>query len=138
MKKNRGMDITGKIIVVGEPRTGTSQRTGNEWKVREYVIETSDSQYPRKCAFEVFGEDKIEQFNIQMGEALTISIDIDAHEYKGRWYNRIRAWRVDRSVSGAAQNYERELDERQRGTGGQSGNQAARNFSKNDEDDLPF
>ena len=25
---------------------------------------------------------------------MTVSFDIDAHEYNGRWYNSIRAWKV--------------------------------------------
>lgn len=90
------MEIQGKIIAVLEPRGGTSSRTGNTWKSQEYVIETHE-QYPKKCCFRVFGEDRISQFNIQQGEELTVSIDIDAHEYNGRWFNDINAWRVDRS-----------------------------------------
>ena len=67
--------------------------TGTEWKVATYVIETME-QYPKKCCFEVFGTDKIQQMNIQVGQMLTVSVDIDAHEYQGRWYNQIRAWKA--------------------------------------------
>lgn len=88
------MEFTGKIIAVLAPRGGVS-KNGNEWKVQEYVIE-DHGQYPRKMCFDVFGAEKIEQFNIQMGEELTISFDVDAREYQGRWYNSIRAWKVDR------------------------------------------
>lgn len=87
------MEIQGKIIAVLPERGGVSQRTGTEWKVASYVIETME-QYPRKCLFEVFGTDKIAQMNIQVGQLLTVSFDIDAHEYNGRWYNTLRAWRV--------------------------------------------
>lgn len=90
------MDITGKIIQVLPLQSGVSQRTGNAWQSQEYVIETHD-QYPKKCCFKVFGEDKIKQFNIQMGAELTVSFDMDAHEYKDRWFNQINAWKVDRA-----------------------------------------
>jgi len=89
------MEITGKIIQALEPRGGVSQRTGNPWKSQTFVIETAE-QYPRHCAFDVFGEDKLKEFDIKVGELLTVSFDIDAHEYQGRWYNSIRAWRVQR------------------------------------------
>ena len=92
------MELTGKIIAVLPERGGTSARTGSEWKLGTYVLETMD-QYPRKMCFEVFGADRIQQFNIQLGEILTVSFDIDAHEYQGRWFNGIRAFRVDRNVS---------------------------------------
>jgi hypothetical protein len=60
-----------------------------------YVIEVP-GQYPRRCAFTVFGEDRIKQLNIQNGEDLTVQFDIDAREYNGRWYNDFRAYNVVR------------------------------------------
>ena len=93
------MEFTGKIIAILQPRGGVS-KTGNEWKSQEYVIENHD-QYPRKMCFDVFGADKIEQFNIQMGEELTVSFDIDARQWQDRWFNSIRAWKVERVGAGA-------------------------------------
>lgn len=89
------MELTGKIIAVMEARGGVSARTGNSWKTQEYVLEVP-GQYPKRCVFNVFGEDRINQFNIQNGEELTIQFDIDAREYNGRWYNDIRAYNVIR------------------------------------------
>lgn len=94
------MELTGKIIAVLPERGGTSSRTGSEWKLGSYVLETMD-QYPRKMVFEVFGADRLAQFNIQLGEVMTVFFDIDAHEYQGRWYNGIRAFRVDRNPQAA-------------------------------------
>lgn len=94
------MEITGRIIAALEPRGGVSARTGNSWKTQEFVIETVE-QYPKKCVFEVFGEDRLQQFNIQVGQQLTVSFDIDAREYNGRWYNSVRAWRVVPAEAGA-------------------------------------
>lgn len=91
------MDITGRIIAVLPERSGVSQRSGSEWKAGSYVLETQE-QYPKKICFDVFGADRIQQFNIQAGEIMTVSFDIDAHEYNGRWFNSIRAFRVDRNV----------------------------------------
>lgn len=89
------MEFSGKIIAVLPERGGISSRSGNEWKTQEYVIENHD-QYPRKMCFNVFGADKIAQFNIQLGEELTVQFDIDAREWNGRWFNDLRAWRIDR------------------------------------------
>ena len=91
------MEITGKIIAVLPAQSGVSQRTGNPWKSQDYVIETHD-QYPNRCCFRVFGEEKINQFNIQLGEEMTVSFDIDSHEYQGRWFNDVRAWAVNRNI----------------------------------------
>lgn len=96
------MEIEGKIIAVLPEQGGVSARTGNAWKSQDYVIETHD-QFPKKCVFRVFGAERIAQFNIQGGEELRVSFDIDAHEYNGRWFNDIRAWAVTRIDPAAAQ-----------------------------------
>ena len=95
------MDITGRIIAVLPERSGVSQRNGSEWRVASYVLETQE-QYPKKICFEVFGADRIQNFNIQAGEMMTVSFDVDAHEYNGRWFNTIRAFRVDRNMQAGA------------------------------------
>ena len=89
------MELTGRIIAVMEPRSGVSARTGNSWMTQEYVLEVP-GQYPKRCVFNLFGEDRIKQFNIQNGEDLTIQFDIDSREYPGRWFNDIRAYIVIR------------------------------------------
>ena len=94
------MDIQGKIIFASEVRGGVSQRSSASWQAQDFVIETHE-QYPKKCCFTVFGEDRLKQFNLQVGEEVTVSVDIDAHEYQGRWFNDIRAWRVQRGVAPA-------------------------------------
>ena len=92
------MDLTGKVIAILQPRSGVSQRTGNPWMTQEYVIEVP-GQYPRKMVFNIFGEDRIKQFNIQMGEDITVQFDIDAREYQGRWFNDIRAYNILRGAA---------------------------------------
>jgi hypothetical protein len=89
------MDLTGKVIAIMEARGGVSARTGNPWMTQEYVIEVP-GQYPRKMLFNIFGEDRIKQFNIQAGEEITVQFDIDAREYNGRWFNDIRAYNIIR------------------------------------------
>ena len=87
------MEIFGKIICALPIRSGVSAKSGKPWQSASYVLETQD-QYPKRMAFDVFGQDNIAKFNIQVGESLTVSFDIDAHEYQGRWFNAVRAWRV--------------------------------------------
>ncbi len=63
--------------------------------MQEFVLEVP-GQYPKKMMFNVFGEDRLNQMNIQLNEDLTVQFDIDAREYNGRWYNDIRAYNVIR------------------------------------------
>lgn len=85
------MEIQGKVIVVLPPRTGVSSK--GEWKSQDFVIETHES-YPHKMVFNVFGAERLERFNIVIGEEISVSFDIDAKEYNGRWFNSIRAFDV--------------------------------------------
>ena len=93
------MEIQGKVIAVLPERSGVSAR--GELKSQTYVIETQE-QYPKKMAFDVFGADRLAQFNIHSGEVINVSFDIDAHEYQGRWFNSIRAWNVTKVSQQAA------------------------------------
>ena len=87
------MEVSGKIVAVqpvqsGEGRNGT-------WKKQEYVIEyDQNSQYPRRMMFNLWG-DKIDQHHIQEGQSIRVSFDIECREYSGRWYNDIRAWKIE-------------------------------------------
>lgn len=85
------MELQGKVIAVLPARSGVSAR--GEWKIQSFVIETHDS-FPRKMVFDVFGEERLSRFNIQLGQEVNVSFDIDAHEYNGRWFNNIRAFDV--------------------------------------------
>lgn len=88
-------EITGKIIAVLPTRSGTSAR-GIQWSSQTAVIETHE-QYPKRVAFDVLG-DKITEFNLQVGEEVTVSFDINAREFNGKWWNSVNAWQVVRQV----------------------------------------
>lgn len=88
------MEIIGKAIAALQVKSGVSQRTGEQWQSREYVIETQE-QYPKKICFEVFGTEKLQEFNIRNNDLIKVHFDITAREYNGKWYNSIRAWKVE-------------------------------------------
>lgn len=88
------MEITGTITTVLPLQSGTS-RSGNQWQKASYVLETHE-QYPKHVCFDVFGSERIQQLNIQQGEELNVSIDINAHEYNGKWFNSVTAYNVAR------------------------------------------
>ena len=87
-------EITGKIIAVLPTKSGTSAR-GTQWSSQTAVIETHE-QYPKRVAFDVLG-DKIAEFNLQVGEEVTVSFDINAREFNGKWFNSVNAWNVVRN-----------------------------------------
>ena len=90
------MEVTGKIIAVMPANSGQSQRTGQTWMSQQYVLEVP-GMYPKRMVFEVFGEDRIKKFNVQQGMEATVSFEIDAHEYNGRWFTSIRGWKAEKA-----------------------------------------
>ena len=89
------MEFTGKVIWMGEKRQGTSS-AGKAWAAQEYAVQDAMQQYPRTICFNVLGEEKIKEFNIRLGEELKVYFDINAREYNGRFFNDVRAWKVER------------------------------------------
>ena len=80
---------------MGEKRQGTSS-AGKAWAAQEYAVQDAMQQYPRTVCFNVLGEEKIKEFNIRLGEELKVYFDINAREYNGRYFNDVRAWKVER------------------------------------------
>ena len=86
------MELIGKIIQVLPLQEGVS-KAGNAWKKQEYILETLGTQYPRKVCFNLFG-DNVDKFPMQVGQDVTVSIDLESREFNGRWYTDVRAWNV--------------------------------------------
>lgn len=89
-------ELTGKVIAVLPLASGVSNRTGQEWASQEYVIEEVNVRYPQRVCFRVFGRDKIEQYALQMGEIVTVKLELGCREHNGKWYNEINCWSVER------------------------------------------
>ena len=115
-----------KLVV----QNGTSAR--GPWCKQDFIVETLE-QYPRKICMNVWGEDKVAELSgYNIGENLTISVNIESREFNGRWYTDVRAWRIQRES--AAQNA---------GVQGAAADLAADPFigagtDGDDEGDLPF
>ena len=84
------MELTGKIVQSLPEKSGTSAR--GQWRKQEYILEVP-GDYPKQVCFMVWG-DKIDQFGVQQGQEVTVSIDLESREYNGRWYTDVKAWRV--------------------------------------------
>ncbi|MDE5704833.1 DUF3127 domain-containing protein [Muribaculum sp.] len=86
------MEVEGKIILALPEQSGVS-RAGNNWKKREYVLETHET-YPKKVFFVLFG-DRADQYPLNIGDEIRLSFDINSREYNGRWFTSIDGWKVE-------------------------------------------
>lgn len=133
------MDIQGKIVQILPKQTGEGKN--GTWEKQDYILETQ-AQYPKKVCFSVWGV-KISQYNIQMGEFVSLGVDVESREYNGRWYTDLKAWKVDRpgaapmnSNSGAAPSNQQANDPF--ADTAQVSDPFASSSSTEDADDLPF
>ena len=68
------LEIKGKVVELLPLKSG--QSANGEWRKQEYVLET-DANYPKKICF-IAWVDKIDQFNINMGDQVDFSIDLES------------------------------------------------------------
>ena len=91
------MELKGKVIQLMPVQTGMGKK--GQWRKQEFVVETQ-AQYPKKVCMSIWG-DKIDQFRLAIGETVTVAVDLESREYNGRWYTEARAWKLDKTPSGA-------------------------------------
>jgi hypothetical protein len=90
------MDVKGKVIQLLQLQSGMGKK--GPWKKQEFILETQ-SQYPKKVCLSVWG-DKVDQFNVRVGDLLTASVELESREYNGRWYTEARAWKIEKQSGG--------------------------------------
>jgi hypothetical protein len=86
------MEITGKVVRLGNLTEGTSAR--GPWRKQELIIETEE-QYPRTVCLICWTNqiDEIQKF--APGQSIKAQIEISSREFNGKWYTDVRAWRFD-------------------------------------------
>ncbi|RAV97690.1 DUF3127 domain-containing protein [Pseudochryseolinea flava] len=89
------MDIKGRVIQLLPLQTGMGKK--GQWKKQEFIVETP-GQYPKKVCLSIWG-DKIDQFNVNVGDQVSIGVDLESREYNGRWYTEARAWKLEKAGS---------------------------------------
>ena len=85
------LTISGRIVSV-LPLQQVTSKAGKTWQKQEYILDTG-GQYPKKVCFSLF-VDSITKFPLQVGQDVTVSIDIESREWNSKWYTEVRAWNV--------------------------------------------
>ena len=88
------MEVQVKVISKLDIVEGVSKSTGKEFKYFNFIGETIE-QYPRKIAFEVFGEKRIANCQVNVNEVHNVSFDVESREFEGRWFTKASAWKTE-------------------------------------------
>ena len=89
--------VTGTVKEVLQTRQGVST-SRKEWATQEFILTTDDSNYPCDICLRIFGNDKIAECAVKVGESLQVFFDIKSREYNGRWFTDINVWKIDRML----------------------------------------
>ena len=91
------LELEGRIVRKLNVQSGTSAR--GAWSKQEFIFEYQEGNFPSQVCFNVWGEDKVRELEkYQVGDKVKVSFNLSAREYNGRWYNDIRAWRIEPAV----------------------------------------
>lgn len=86
------LKVKGTVHKILEEQSG--QGKNGPWRKQDFILET-DGEYSKKICITQWG-DKIDRFDVQKGEEITVFIDLQSREYKGNWYTDVKAWKVER------------------------------------------
>jgi hypothetical protein len=119
------MELQGEIIIIGQTETFGAKG----FKKRQLVIKT-DSQYPQSIPID-FTQDKCGVLDsYQVGQFVTVSINVQGSEWQGKYYVNLQAWKIDKG--------EREKSAETFMPDRQAVNNMMENAEQEAEDDLPF
>ena len=145
------MEFTGRIKKLLPVRSGTSQRTGNDWRALPFIFEYYEHEsdrYADNVLLETFEEKVID--NLEEGMEIICGFGHRTREYDGKIYNDIRLYKIEsvRKAQRAAQQQARTTvqpaataeatAEAQAQAQGSAPNQGGAPNQDEEEDDLPF
>ena len=113
------MKFSGKVTAISEPIIGEGKK--GTWESVTVVVTETEGEYPQNIAVECFNKQS-ELEKITLGATCDVLFNMEASEYKGRFYGKNKLWKFDNV----------EMPQREQPT------QAPQPVTAGDDDDLPF
>ncbi|MHB8871874.1 MAG: DUF3127 domain-containing protein [Candidatus Doudnabacteria bacterium] len=88
------LELTGLVIEKLKLEEGIS-KAGKPWTKQEFIIETEETQYPKKVAFSLMGDKTDLISRIDNGERVKVKFSIESRPFGEKWYSNINAFAVD-------------------------------------------
>ena len=85
------------VTVIQDVQKGVS-KAGKEWEKMTFVGTTTE-EYNNTFAFEIFGAEKIENFNkyTKVGSVIDVDFNISCNEWKGKYFTSLGYWKSFKS-----------------------------------------
>jgi hypothetical protein len=90
------LEVKGTLKTIGETVEGEG-KDGKPWQKLTYTV-TTDQTYNNLYAFEVFSQEKVEQFRQYntVGSKVSVKFNVSTNEYKGKFYTTLQSWRCSK------------------------------------------
>lgn len=108
------MEFVGRISKLMPLQSGVSERTGNTWYRQEFVFEYFEhptDRYSDKAALTIFNN-SIQELGLKEGDQVLVGFGHNVREYDGRYYNELRAYKVERFLPNNGKNGDGNGDEK--------------------------
>lgn len=86
------MEIKGTIIQVMQIVTGQGKK--GPWAKQEFILQTK-GEFPKKIAISLWGDDKINKYDLVPNLDVTAFIEIESRNHNDRWYTEVRAYKIE-------------------------------------------
>lgn len=93
--KTKNMQLTAKFNRIIETKTGQGQN--GQWTSISFMVDAENGNFVKHPVFETFNKPELTE-GLKEGQEVTVHFDIDSKEYNGRFYNSVRAYRVDKGA----------------------------------------
>ena len=113
------MKFSGKVTAISEPIIGEGKK--GTWENVTVVVTETEGEYPQSIAVECFNKQS-ELEKIAIGTVCDVYFNMEASEYKGKFYGKNKLWKFDNV----------EMPQREQPT------QATQTVTAANDDNLPF
>ena len=86
------MKFSGKVTAISEPLIGEGKK--GTWESVTVVVTETEGEYPQSIAVECFNKQS-ELEKIAIGTVCDVYFNMEASEYKGKFYGKNKLWKFD-------------------------------------------
>lgn len=85
----------GTITEVRRSITGQKKDGSGSWQKQEFILDSGD-KYNNIFCFEIFGAEKVENFNKynKAGDQVEVTFNINCNKWEDRYFTSLSAWKV--------------------------------------------
>jgi hypothetical protein len=88
------MQIKGQVVAILPLESGIT-KAAKDWQKLTIVIEFSEGNYHKKLALSATKEELFKTLkNLNQGDSITASINLESREFNGKWFNSVNVWKV--------------------------------------------